>query len=260
VTHDDFDKDGVKDAEDNCRTAANVDQADADADGKGDACDACPNDANPGTQACAFAIYDVRQGLASGSLAANTKVRVAGAVVTALSAKGYFLQSDEQTPGYSGVDGSALFVFTNSPPQNVKVADRVDVTGEATLYFGSVQLKNSSATVTGTATVPAPTLVAASDVGVGGERTMKLDSVLVRVENVAVTNLAPAPGAGDSRSPLPEFEITGGLRVDNYLFAGLVKPAAGQAYASIQGVLRWANGLPKLEPRGADDLVVQPVP
>ncbi|MFM2151831.1 MAG: hypothetical protein RL199_266, partial [Pseudomonadota bacterium] len=176
VAHDDFDKDGVKDAQDNCRTAANVDQADADADGKGDACDACPNAANPGTEACAFAIHDVRQGLESGSLAANTKVRVAGAVVTALSAKGYFLQSDDQTPGYSGVDGSALFVFTNSPPQQVKLADRVDVTGEASVYYGSVQLKNSSASVKGTATVPAPTLVTAAEIGVGGARTKSLDS------------------------------------------------------------------------------------
>ncbi|MBO4350403.1 MAG: thrombospondin type 3 repeat-containing protein [Proteobacteria bacterium] len=51
-TEKDTDKDGIKDAVDNCPTKANPDQADADGDGKGDICDACPNDANPGDAAC----------------------------------------------------------------------------------------------------------------------------------------------------------------------------------------------------------------
>jgi hypothetical protein len=38
----DTDGDGVLDGVDNCRDRANVDQADGDADGQGDACDACP--------------------------------------------------------------------------------------------------------------------------------------------------------------------------------------------------------------------------
>ena len=38
----DRDGDGVPDTADNCRDAANADQADADADGTGDACDATP--------------------------------------------------------------------------------------------------------------------------------------------------------------------------------------------------------------------------
>ncbi len=42
----DSDGDGVADAEDNCPSLANADQADADGDGAGDACDDCPNDAD----------------------------------------------------------------------------------------------------------------------------------------------------------------------------------------------------------------------
>jgi hypothetical protein len=40
----DTDDDGICDSEDNCPADANVDQADADGDGLGDACDACDND------------------------------------------------------------------------------------------------------------------------------------------------------------------------------------------------------------------------
>lgn len=44
----DTDRDGVPDEQDNCRGAANPDQADGDMDGLGDACDPCPAEAGPG--------------------------------------------------------------------------------------------------------------------------------------------------------------------------------------------------------------------
>ena len=42
----DGDEDGICDSEDNCPAVDNADQADADGDGEGDACDACPLDAD----------------------------------------------------------------------------------------------------------------------------------------------------------------------------------------------------------------------
>jgi len=45
--NDDYDKDGVKNAQDNCPYKANPDQADADGDGTGDACDPTPNGGTP---------------------------------------------------------------------------------------------------------------------------------------------------------------------------------------------------------------------
>jgi hypothetical protein len=43
----DTDLDGVCDATDNCLNVPNIDQADADGDHIGDACDACPSNPNP---------------------------------------------------------------------------------------------------------------------------------------------------------------------------------------------------------------------
>ena len=43
----DADGDEISDLEDNCRYSPNVDQADADSDGRGDVCDICPNDFDP---------------------------------------------------------------------------------------------------------------------------------------------------------------------------------------------------------------------
>jgi len=51
----DADSDGVCDTIDNCSGVANADQSDRDADGRGDACDACPDDplkTEPGTCGC----------------------------------------------------------------------------------------------------------------------------------------------------------------------------------------------------------------
>ncbi len=47
-TDDDWDKDGVKNAVDNCPVKANPDQKDTDGDGHGDACDATPNGGSSG--------------------------------------------------------------------------------------------------------------------------------------------------------------------------------------------------------------------
>jgi hypothetical protein len=46
----DGDGDGVCDADDNCPTTPNPDQADRDGDGVGDVCDNCPDVPNPGQE------------------------------------------------------------------------------------------------------------------------------------------------------------------------------------------------------------------
>lgn len=48
----DQDRDGIANADDNCPTTANPDQADGDGDGHGDVCDSCPTVACPGDVDC----------------------------------------------------------------------------------------------------------------------------------------------------------------------------------------------------------------
>jgi cysteine-rich repeat protein len=60
----DTDSDGIVNASDNCPTVPNAGQEDGDLDMKGDVCDPCPLDANPGAGACPFTIYDMKDGTA----------------------------------------------------------------------------------------------------------------------------------------------------------------------------------------------------
>jgi hypothetical protein len=76
----------------------------------------------------------------------------------------------------------------------------------------------------------------------------------VRVENVSVTDVAPAPGPGDD-APTNEFTVTGGLRVDDLLWLVTPFPSVGSGYGSLSGVLVYRNALSKLEPRDASDVV-----
>ena len=75
----DSDGDTIDNAVDNCPGAANTDQLDADQDGKGDACDPCPNAPNPGASACPATIYQIKDGtLPAGSTVALTNQLVTG--------------------------------------------------------------------------------------------------------------------------------------------------------------------------------------
>ncbi len=60
---------------------------------------------------------------------------------------------------------------------------------------------------------------------------------------------------GSARADL-EFEVTGGLRVNDYLtLPPATLPAAGTTFARITGVLQLRHGNFKIEPRDAADLV-----
>jgi cytosine/adenosine deaminase-related metal-dependent hydrolase len=249
----DRDRDAVPDDVDNCPGLANGDQLDSDADGKGDLCDPCPADANPGAAACPSSIYDVKDG----TIAIGTRVSVRG-VVTAVLTNGFFAQVPESDADYVDADFSGVFVFTGTMPTVARGA-LVAIDGATSLFPRSgphqeIQFTMPTVTALGTADMPAPIVVAPADVATGGARAAALEGVLVRVEGVAVTDPAPAPAGGET-APTHEFQVGGALLVDDVMYRLDPMPAMEESFASITGVLQLRRDHSKLLPRDADDVV-----
>ncbi len=247
----DIDGDGVLNANDNCPTTPNPDQADADMDGKGDACDACPAVKNPGDAPCPSSIYEIKQGLATGTVA------VPNPIVTACRVgRGYFLQVKAGDQGYTGADYSGIWVFDPTADcVAVKPGDRVDVTTATVAnFFNQIELTSPVVTVTSSGEA-LPTPVDVTPQNAAGVLPTPLEAVLAKVSNVTVTNIAPTPGSGDA-APTNEFEVANVLRVNDYLFLTSPFPVVGTNYSSITGVLDYRNGNQKLEPRSAADFQV----
>jgi cysteine-rich repeat protein len=250
VDPNDVDNDGVPNATDNCPDAPNANQADGDGDGKGDVCDPCPASFNPGSQACVATIYDVK----TGAVALGATVALDDVLVTGRANNGFFLQVKETDPGYLGPEGSGVFVY--APANTVAVGDRVDVaSATVTDFFGQIQLGQAAVTVVSSGEAPpAPIDVIPADVATGGADAAALEAVIVRVSDVDVTDIDPPPGAGQM-SPNNELVVDATLRVNDFLYLVSPYPSVGDNFASLTGVLRFANGHSKLEPRGPLDVI-----
>ena len=246
----DGDGDGVPDLTDDCPSVADPAQVDTDGDGTGDACDPCPMTANPGRTACPSSIYDVK----SGAAPVGALVALPPALATARNAQGYFVEVPADDPMYRGRDGSGVFVF--DPTNDVVAGTRVTLSRATVAVFGGeTELSAPNVAVETTAVeLVAPLVVAAAEVVTGGPRAGLLEGVLVEVDAVTVTDAAPPAGAGD-KAPTNEFAVDAGLRVDDYFHAVTPLPAVGTKFSKLVGVLRFANGNTKLEPRDATDLV-----
>jgi large repetitive protein len=247
----DPDLDGVNGLDDNCPDVANAAQDDTDLDLLGDACDACPDHFSP-TGACPQTVYDVK----SGVLPDGAAVVLEHMLVTGVGPSGLFMQHDPDDAGWAGADWSGIYAYAPSLDPMPARGDVITIEGAIHDFFGQRQLDqvaNWSLEATGHAD-PAPELVPVGDVQTGGARADALEAVVVRVDDVAVTAVDLPPGAGDA-SPTNEFEVDGGLHVNDLLHLVAPFPVVGEQFASLGGVLRYANGDSKLEPRDAFDVL-----
>jgi cysteine-rich repeat protein len=252
----DRDGDGVTASMDNCPLVSNPLQEDMDMDGKGNVCDLCPAEPNPGTAGCPTSIVAIKTGTApTGPVSLN------GVLVTAVASSGYFLQADPDG-GVNGADYTGLYAY--APTSMLTAGDRINIANATVAnYFGQVQLNGSLAVGAGVTVVssgnplPAPVVVNPADVATDGGRAAALESVLVRVENVTVTDIAPPLGTNEI-APTNEFMVDGGLRVNDLMYLTSPFPTVNQTLLSITGVLDFRNGHSKLEPRNAQDVVSGP--
>jgi cytosine/adenosine deaminase-related metal-dependent hydrolase len=253
----DRDRDGVPNEMDNCPETFNPDQADADHDGRGDACDTCPMAADLDGVTCPETIYEIKGGLVT----PDHTVRVTSALVTGVGSNGFFVQVKEGDPGYTGPDNSGLFVFTSSAPKTlgtpavpITVGARVTIDASVALFQGQTELSNLTSlliTSAGPEAPPAPVAVSYADVSTGGPRAAALEGVLVSLGAGTVT--ATDVGFG-------EITLSDGashtLVVDDFLSGPAPLPSAFQGYAAATGILAFRQMASKLEPRAAADLTL----
>ncbi len=143
-------------------------------------------------------------------------------------------------------DVDALPIFTRG--------ETVRLSGQVADYFGQRQINTvTSISQLGVGAVVNPQPVDPMSVATNGIDSVAMEGVLVTLSQVAVEEVDPVAGPGDM-NPNNEFVVSGGLRVDDYLYP-FTLPIVGDQFTSITGVLRLGNGDFKLIPRSAEDLL-----
>ncbi len=177
----------------------------------------------------------------------NTPVEVVDVVVTSgLTYKGDVFYVEEMAGGkYSGI---AVYL-KNPDGVAIQRGDLVTLNGVFDEFYDNSQIELadvSGITVSGTAAVPMPELVAAADLATGGAEAEAYEGVLVEIQNVDVSD--PDLGFG-------EFEVTGGLRIDDLFFTNnWPMVMLGDSYSSLVGVMDWSFDERKLAPRDLADM------
>lgn len=207
-------------------------------------------------------IYDIQQD----KVAPSSLVRVKEVVVvspTQFSGSGAGTVFIQELGGgeYSGIQ---LYIYPDTATELMaqgkvpQPGDKLTVVGEYVEYkamddagtetYSEINISlPDDIMITGTAAAPAPPVVSPPDIANGGALTEVWEGTVVTVENVDVTN--PDLGFG-------EYEVTGGLRVDDAFFLpqGGPKPPTGTTL-TLTGPLTYNFGNFKLAPRSCDDYV-----
>lgn len=273
----DRDGDGIADYKDVCPNVADPDQNDSDGDGHGDACDPCEA-ANPGAVACARSIAQVRDTGAQGHPSIDQIVRIDNALLTTTrpssgARKGFYIQTNPTGGAYEGlyVNADGLFESTT-----FKVGNRVNVSGIYHQRYGETWITAATVQKQGTTVeLPIPKVFTVNQLL---DRSASVyDGILGAVDDpngkILITNNTPDPLVYKTF----EFEVSGGLRIDDYVYSrygtsatGAYPPATfgapndskafvnGTGFTRISGIIAYSFGNKKLYPRAADDLVFAP--
>lgn len=247
---DDLDGDGVQNDKDNCPQLANDTQLDSDADGKGDACDACPKGANPGDQPCPVTeadVADVNEHAAKWP--AGEQVALKNLEVTAMTKKGDAIWVQKAPAQLWG----GIYVQLAKPNTGLQVGQQVTVTGKVADVFGLRAISGAQLEIGAVAPSPVAPMVVDAATLAQPPGSLPYRSLLVQVSDATV---AADNADADAGKDFGELELNGGLRVDDLLVAwgtDLPRPKAADKFAFIRGVMYFSYAADKLAPRSAAD-------
>jgi len=152
---------------------------------------------------------------------------------------GYFVGTTD-----GGANNGIQLVVPASVSADLELGDVVDIEGETMEYYCRSQLKASKVTTTGTADVPAATVLTAA-IAADAAVMETYEGTLVSVENVTVTEV----------NQYDEFAVTGDIWVGD-VYTTNYQANIGDELTTITGVLDFSYGKYKILPRDAADVAV----
>lgn len=180
--------------------------------------------------------------------APGVSLTLSGVIVTATMGDTFFVQEAAGGP-YSGI---AVFNGATSTAA-LKRGDVLDIEGSYLEFFDTSQITLTKFKKTGSVAPLEPFEIGhPSHIATDGPLAEAFEGVLVRVHDVVTTHTRP-----DCPNEFGEFEVTGGLRIDDMGYHWSAH--LGDTFASITGVGHYSFGNHKIEPRDEADLDVTKV-
>ena len=245
----DVDDDGIRNLEDGCPYNYDPDQNDGDGDGTNDACDLCPEYANPNGGGCPSSIVAIRNPEHPEHPNPGESVLLSGVVTGIKVDYGFFLQDPNENE-YAGI-----LIYGNNSGLNI--GDEVTLEGIYEEYYGMSEIKDFSIISQQESTPIEPVDVSACDVATDGAAAEKYEGMLLNITDsngsstidVTISNVEPDEDYG-------EFQVEGCLRVDDGLCTTCWTdyPEVGTVYNQLIGILNYTYSNHKLQPRQPSDM------
>lgn len=185
-----------------------------------------------------------RAARASGEIAAGETVRFVPGVVTAADDEQAFVQETDTD------DPAGVFVQLGGI--ELSPGERVELEGPVSERFNVFTVQLERVQRQGVFSLPDPVRLTVPMVQ-SNDALERYESVLVTLADITVTSLNP-----DAPREFGEFQVTGGLRVDDLFYDGTPGLFVGREI-TITAPLYFSFGAFKLVPRGATDIVFTPV-